>query len=81
METQIGKKYLFMTQRYAFIGTVLRVTPTHVTLGDDARILYENIGMIHLWASGERTTAESGKEGPVPGQIVSALGTDITPIP
>ncbi len=76
---QIGKRYLLMTQRYAFIGTITAVTPTHVVLGDDARILYEDIGAIAEWAINPHMKAT--KEGSVPGQIISILGTDGTPCP
>ena len=71
----IGQKYLFMTQRYAFSGTVELVTPTHAVLGADAEIHYEDIGGFEDWSRG------AGPKGkPVPGQRVSLLGTDATPI-
>lgn len=72
-------RYLFMGQRYAYSGTVVEQTPTHVTLGPDAQIHYEDIGGLEDWASGKLKTAK--KNGSVPGQIVSVIGCDITPIP
>ena len=70
-----GKRYLFMGQRYAFSGTVDTVTPTHVVLGADAQVHYEDIGEFDSWS------LDKGKPGKsVPGQIVSVLGTDATPI-
>lgn len=71
----VGKRYLFMTQRYAYSGTVDTVTPTHVVLGKDAQVHYENIGKFDVWS---RDKGPSGS--PVPGQVVSTLGTDATPI-
>ncbi len=73
----VGKKYLFMTQRYAYSGTVEAVTPTHVTLGPDAQVHYENIGLFEEWSRG---VPPRGKSGAVPGQGVCMLGTDFTPI-
>ena len=72
----IGKRFLFMTQRYAFSGTVTACTPTHVTLGDDAQIHYNDIGGFDVWSQGNGPAGSK-----VPGQIVSVLGTDATPIP
>ena len=65
-----------MTQRYAFSGTVTACTPTHVTLGDDAQIHYNDIGGFDVWSQGNGPAGSK-----VPGQIVSVLGTDATPIP
>lgn len=73
---QVGKRYLFMTQRYAFSGTVEAISPTHVVLGADAQVHYNDIGTFDVWSTGK------GAEGKkVPGQVVSVLGTDATPIP
>jgi len=77
MLLQIGKKYLLMTQRYAWHGTVTAQNPTHVQLGDDAEVEYEDIGAFHDWASGKKT----GSGNHVPGQVVCMLGTDATPLP
>lgn len=73
----VGKKYMFMTQRYAYSGTVEAVTPTHVVLGTDAQIHYEDIGPFENWSAGKQPSCKSGS---VPGQGVSLLGTDFTPI-
>lgn len=75
MVVTIGKKYLFLTQRYAFSGTVETVTPTHVVLGSDAEVHYEDIGPFEDWSRGSLR-----KGGSVPGQGVSLLGTEFTPI-
>jgi hypothetical protein len=76
---EIGKRYLFMTQRYGYVGTVMHVTPTHVRLGNDARVLYEDFGPFEDWAA--NGAMKAAKEGRVPGQILSTLGTDATPCP
>lgn len=79
MTLVIGRRYLFMTQRYSFAGTVVSQTPTHVVLGNDAVVGYEDIGPFEEWADGRiRDFAMSGS---VPGQIVCMLGCDVTPIP
>lgn len=75
MLTKVGVKYLFMTQRYAFSGTVEEITPTHVRLGADAMVHYEDIGPFESWSTGKVPDG-----GHVPGQIVCTLGTDVTPI-
>lgn len=75
----IGRRYLFMTQRYAFAGTVLAQTPTHAQLGDDAIVIYEDIGPFEDWSSGK--LKETSKCGKVPGYILCMLGTDAAPIP
>ena len=77
----IGKRYLFMGQRYCYVGTVVAQTPTHCVLGDDAIICYEDVGGLEGWASGNRKSALSGKQGAVPGQGVCMLGCDWTPVP
>lgn len=74
---EIGKRYLFMTQRYAWVGTVEHLTPTHVKLGGDAEVIYDDIGPFEDWASGKTP----GKRGKVPGQVVCTLGCDATPVP
>lgn len=73
-----GKRYLFMTQRYAWVGTIVHVTPTHVMLGDDAEVIYEDVGPFEDWSAGKPTSAKRGK---VPGQVVCTLGADATPVP
>jgi hypothetical protein len=73
------RRYLFMTQRYVFVGTLVEQTPTHATLGDDAIVCYEDVGPLEGWSSG--TTTKSAKYGKVPGQVVCLLGCDITPVP
>lgn len=76
----IGRRYLFMTQRYAFAGTVVYLTPTHAVLGDDAIVIYEDIGGFEEWAQKDGPIGGSGKRGRVPGQGVSLVGTDFTPL-
>jgi hypothetical protein len=78
MVVEIGQRYLFMGQRYAWSGTVRSTLPTHATLGEDAMIHYEDIGPFEKWSSGE-IAWHKRPGGKVPGQIVSLLGTDITP--
>jgi hypothetical protein len=79
---QPKRRYLFITQRYIFSGTVETASPTHAFLGKDAMIHYEDVGGdLGEWSTGKRKTAASGKDGKVPGQIVCLLGTDLTPIP
>lgn len=73
---EIGKVYLFMGQRYCFTGTVEMLTPTHVKLGVDAQVHYEDVGDFGAWA--QNATHKTGSF--VPGQIVCLLGCDITPI-
>lgn len=74
---EIGKRYLFMTQRYAWVGTVEHLTPTHVKLGKDAEVIYDDIGPFEGWSSGKTP----GQRGKVPGQVVCTLGCDATPVP
>ncbi len=76
MFVTIGKKYLFMGQRYCFTGTVAAQCPTHVTLGDDAQVHYEDVGAFEAWSK----NGAHKKGGAVPGQIVCLLGCDVTPI-
>jgi hypothetical protein len=72
---QVGKRYLFMTSRYAYSGTVEMVTPTHVLLGSDAQVHYEDVGTFDNWALRQHKTGKS-----VPGQVICVLGADATPI-
>lgn len=76
-----GSKYLFMTQRYAWSGTVIAEGPTHCHLGPDARVHYQDIGPFEKWADGSVGPGGVGPGGAVPGQVVSLLGTDCTPMP
>ena len=72
---QVGKKYIFMGQRYAYSGTIEQLTPTHALLGADAEVHYEDVGQFSEWAK------RKYKQGlPVPGQVVCLLGCDATPI-
>lgn len=73
----VGKRYMFQTPLYAYSGTVRNVTPTHVELGDDAMIHYGEFGDLGLWSKGTK----KGGGSAVPGQVVSTLNADGTPIP
>lgn len=75
---EIGKRYLLITQRYIFSGTVVSYTPTHLKLGDDAQIHYDDVGDLGPWSKGPLPFKIGSA---VPGQIISLLGTDGTPIP
>lgn len=72
---QEGKKYIFMGQRYAYSGTIVRLSPTHAVLGDDAEVHYGDIGGFGEWSKRQFKTGEK-----VPGQVVCLLGCDATPI-